>query len=301
LDPENSHIAISAFVSDTGQDFGSNTGHRGGGDVVEALLRVGPDIENLGRVAVPGLLDSPSHEDARTMIDAAMRASDAPPIRERVIRGTSWVVLLRSSLGNFQHPPRDLMWPTHAYTRGRIDAGDETVTALFGNPPEGALNPKKRDHPASPHTDEGADGGSDGDAAPSGGSSGGSNSKRVRQTTLNGSGAPASAVRAVLFTSSSPSSLMQVEAQLLLQRGLVMAVVCPESAADISDCLDRLRPRIVIVSARHSGECRALFLFMQPAPAAHLLRCSSALQAGGLCFRIPLDLEASWIASWCHA
>ncbi len=233
-------------------------GHRGGCDVVEVYIitELGQNVI-VGTVEVAGLLALPTRDSARISVNSAMHGTSNPIIRQRCVRGHSWDLWLRSGANGktFRRPPGHLLWPTDPYYGQQLQDGDITVAVVF--------------------EEEESDGGSEhvGPEALSGvlGSdafvlSGTKHTticepwlghpafKRVRHGTVNAGGVPASAVRAVLFTDNRPDSLLQLEAALLYHRGLVLSVVCPSSIHDITDCLDTVRPRVVIISTTHCGE-----------------------------------------------
>jgi hypothetical protein len=237
-------------------------GHRGGPDTVE-VFAVDDRPRLLGAVHVPDLLDLGTHEVARAAIGTAMDASMNLSIWDKYNSGDPWQLLLRlASTGRFCSLPVDLMWPTHPNTRERIEEGDEGVVVVFGDAAV-ALVKAKRPLPADPVPDDesyescgGASGGPAAHRPPAPSGQGGT--KRLCGDTLAASGAPATGLRAVLFTSASAGSLMQVEANMLYQRGLVLTVVYPDSVEDIAACIDAFKPRIVVVSATHNGAAESM-------------------------------------------
>jgi hypothetical protein len=65
---------------------------------------------------------------------------------------------------------------------------------------------------------------------------------------------------AVLFCSEDGEALLGMEEALLTRHGLVQAVVYPGSAEDVRKYIERIRPRVVIVSSRHSGAWKCVRL-----------------------------------------
>jgi hypothetical protein len=277
IDSDNFRIALadvrSVFEAHPGPV--SRQEHRGGGDVVDVEVHSRGSAERLGTVCVPGLLSHPSHAEARAAIGRGMLSSPHCSIQQRAERDHSWVVLSHHVVGGYS-PPSALLWPTHEDYRLFVETGVVQIAAVFreadvpeGRPGSGCvvvdasaggLGIGRGDTGAagggSSGGCHGGGGGSSG-ASASGDASGylGGVSKRPRVVSMNASGAPASPVRAVLFTSTSPGSLMEFEADVLLQHELVVSIVCPGNEADIVTCLDTLRPLVVIVSGTHCGTC----------------------------------------------
>ncbi len=259
-------------------------GHRGGGDVVDVIAQAAS--KPLGDVHVPGLLGLPSPTHARVAIGRAMECSTNEVIRVRSSRDPPWELCLRNAITNALQPlPPDCFWPTLPFFQDRVGTGAEIMTVQFMGDDHGQLKrgraldddgPRKesrvREH-GDGDEDDGDSGGDEkrrvggtrggGGHTGAGGCGGGGGSSRgcadtdvlhARAAFTHADGAPVPVLRAVLFTSASPGSLFQQEASLLHHHGLTPVVVCPESVVDIASCLDRLRPRLVVVSATHCGK-----------------------------------------------
>jgi hypothetical protein len=234
--------------------------HRGGCDVVEVYIA---DTERnvllVDTVEVAGLLTLSDPGCARISVKSALYGVPNPIIRDCCARRLAWNLWLRSGDNlnrTFRRPPPDQLWPTDPDSDMAQKLKASAITFAVVLVEEDCVGAWECDG-AQAHSVvmDGAGFGGVGIRRTTSSEPWVGDLKRAPLGTSNASGAPACRVRAVLFTGNRRDSFLQLEADLLYQRGLVLSVVCPTSIQDMANCLDTVRPGVVIVSAAHCGQC----------------------------------------------
>jgi hypothetical protein len=207
-------------------------------------------VNHLGCVPVGGLLDFPNLHVARSSIAAAMTASSVDTIRHWSSSDAQWTALMLHYSGHFFLPTPGGIWPMPdgSDRRFAVENREHCITAVFGDNAQGLSRTQpvgivRHDRHGSQRFGHESD--------PS------MKRARGREHSPEERGGPRQRVEgdasAVLFCSEDGEALTGMEEALLTRHGLVQAVVYPGSAEDIRKHIERMRPRVVILSSRHSG------------------------------------------------